>query len=254
MYRIIPSLAFLMIACTASAQSLPACSGHSPSHTIALLELYTSEGCSSCPPADQFVRGLRARGLTAQQVVPLSLHVDYWNDIGWKDPYSSAGFTDRQRRLSALAGSRTVYTPEIFVGAREQRRWPDAAIDAIRRTNALPARAEIAIAMRPGDNGAVAAEVTARGPAGSLLQVALVQDGLVSAVRRGENAGRTLHHDFVARQWFEAGRIGSAGSLKQTALLRPEAGAALALTAFVQSERGEILQAYSLPLCPPGAR
>lgn len=246
--------ALLLIASTASAASPPApaafaCSGHSPGHTVALLELYTSEGCSSCPPADQFVRGLRASGLTDQQVVPLSLHVDYWNDIGWKDPFSRADFTDRQRRLSALANSRTVYTPEIFVGAKEQRRWPEGALDAIRRSNATAARADIAIAMHAAPDGTVSAEVSAKGPPGALLQLALVQNGLVSAVKRGENAGRTLRHDFVARQWFDGGRIGAAGSARQTALFKPEAGAALALTAFVQSDQGEILQAYSLPLC-----
>ena len=252
MPTILATALLLTASAAATAPPVPsACSGHSPAHTIALLELYTSEGCSSCPPADQFVRGLRASGLTAQQVVPLSLHVDYWNDIGWKDPYSSPDFTERQRRLSALANSRTVYTPELFVGAKEQRRWPDGALDAIRRSNATPARAGIAIAMRPAEGGAVAAEVTATGPTGALLQVALVQNGLVSAVKRGENAGRTLHHDFVARQWFEGGRIGGAGTARQSALIKPVAGAELALTAFVQSDQGEILQAYSLPLCTP---
>lgn len=238
-------------AATIAAPAGPACSGHSPAHTVALLELYTSEGCSSCPPADQFVRGLRSSGLTAQQVVPLSLHVDYWNDIGWKDPFSRADFTDRQHRLAALANTRLIYTPEIFVGAKEQRRWPDGAIDAIRSANAAPARANIGIAMRSAPGGMVSAEVNATGPAGAVLQVALVENGLVSAVRRGENAGRTLHHDFVARQWFEAGRIDATKNVRQSVLIKVETGAALEITAFVQSAQGEILQAYSLPLCAP---
>jgi hypothetical protein len=220
-----------------------------------LLELYTSEGCSSCPPADHFVSSLRAAGWTSDQVLPLSLHVDYWNYIGWKDPYSNSVFTERQRALSALAHSRTVYTPELFVGAREVRAWPSGAADAIRHTNALPARAQIAIEQGAAGPDALAVEVQARGPAGALLQVALVQNGLVSQVRRGENAGRTLRHDFVARRWFEASRLSGAGVSRQHFDLQhiaPAERASLALTAFVQSEGGEILQAYSVPLCLAG--
>src|ERR1700739_1342795 len=95
-----------------------ACRAQSPAHRVALLELYTSEGCSSCPPADQYVAGLRASGVTADQAVVLSEHVDYWNYIGWKDPYSRAAFTERQRWLSDLAGSHTIYTPEMFIAGR----------------------------------------------------------------------------------------------------------------------------------------
>ena len=74
-----------------------ACSKHSPPHTVALLELCTSEGCSSCPPADRFIGALHDAGLDAGQVVPLALHVDYWDYIGWKDRFARPAFGERQR-------------------------------------------------------------------------------------------------------------------------------------------------------------
>jgi hypothetical protein len=100
-----------------------ACERSSPTHTVALVELYTSEGCNSCPPADRWLSSLLSRhGST--RVVPLSLHVDYWDYIGWSDPFAQAQFSERQRRL---AGGATIYTPEVFVSARELRGWRDAA-------------------------------------------------------------------------------------------------------------------------------
>jgi hypothetical protein len=228
------------------------CTGRSPAHTVALLELYTSEGCSSCPPADRYVSALRATGMTPSQAVPLSLHVDYWNGIGWTDPYSSAVFTERQRRLAALVKSRTVYTPEVFVGARELRDWSAGVPDAVRRINAMPAQASIGITLGPPTTAGLPVEVTSTGPNGALLQVALVHNKVTSKVGAGENRGRTLHHDYVVRQWLEALPIGSNGHVKLARVLALPAGvpvADLAVTAFVESARGEVLQAFSLPAC-----
>lgn len=239
-------------ACAGAVADAQTCSGRSPAHTVALLELYTSEGCSSCPPADRFVGGLRAAGVTPSQAVPLSLHVDYWNDIGWKDPFSSAVFTERQRSLSALAGSRTNYTPEIFVGGRELRNWGGATVDAIKRINAMPAQAAIGITLgRPATAG-LPVEVSATGPNGALLYVALVQNNVASRVTAGENGGRTLHHDFVVRQWLAPlpfGRDGRAHMARVLPLPSGARAADLAVTAFVQTQRGEVLQAFSLPVC-----
>jgi hypothetical protein len=228
------------------------CSGHSPAHTVALLELYTSEGCSSCPPADRYLSALRTAGVTTSQAVPLSLHVDYWNDIGWTDPYSSAVFTQRQRRLAALVNSRTVYTPEVFVGARELRDWSGGVPEAVKRINAMPARASIGITLGRATTAGMPVEVTSNGPNGALLQVALVHNNVTSKVGAGENRGRTLHHDFVVRQWLAAQPIGANGSAQLARILPLPAGvpvADLAVTAFVESARGEVLQAFSLPAC-----
>ncbi len=134
-------------AMAAPANAAPACAGTSPAHTVALVELYTSEGCDSCPPADKFFSGLREDGVAPEQAVLLSLHVDYWNYIGWKDIYSRAVFSERQRKLANLVGSRTIYTPEMFIGARELRssKWQGGVQETVKRVNAIPARADIAI-------------------------------------------------------------------------------------------------------------
>lgn len=249
MKHFLMSLALGACAASAGAQT---CSGRSPAHTVALLELYTSEGCSSCPPADRFVSALRASGVTPSQAVPLALHVDYWNDIGWKDPFSSAVFTERQRSLSALAGSRTVYTPEFFAGGRELRNWSGASADVIKRINAMPAQAAIGITLGRSTTAGLPVDVSSTGPNGALLHVALVQNNLASRVTAGENGGRRLHHDFVVRQWLAPLPIGRDGRAQVARVLPLPIGARvadLAVTAFVQSPRGEVLQAFSLPLC-----
>ena len=101
---------FLMgvLARSSAAQQL---SAHSGPQTVALLELYTSEGCNSCPPADDLVRVLSTKGLTIDRVVPLGLHVDYWDVLGWSDRFAQAIFTQRQREMATRYRTRTIYTP-----------------------------------------------------------------------------------------------------------------------------------------------
>lgn len=245
----------------APALAAGSCSAHSPAYRVALLELYTSEGCSSCPPADQFVSGLRAAGVTPEQAVLMSLHVDYWNGIGWKDPFSRAAFTERQRWLSALAGSRTIYTPEIFMAGQEVRGgvdgWARAVPAAVKRANGQPAQADISIVLgQPGAAG-VPVEVKASSPRGGKLFVALVQNGLASNVTAGENSGRLLRHDYVVREWLAPvaladadGKGGHAAVVSRVLALPPGAAPGkLGVSAFVQSDRGEVLQALALPAC-----
>lgn len=228
------------------------CSKDSPPHTVALLELYTSEGCSSCPPADRFVSGLRAAGLTSEQVVPLSLHVDYWDHIGWKDPFASRTFTERQRWLSAQASSRVIYTPEIFVAGKELRDWRSGAPSAIRQTNGRPAQAQISISLGQPAKGGLPVEIRAKARAGKLF-VALFENGLSSKVMAGENSGTLLKHDYVVRDWI--GPLALTADGGKVMLPRPLAvptGAVttnLGVAAFVQGDRGEIEQALALPMC-----
>ena len=249
MKTLFTTFAGLMLAQAVSAQT---CSGHSPPHAVALLELYTSEGCSSCPPADRFISGLRAAGVAPQDAVLLALHVDYWNTIGWTDRFSRAAFTERQRWLSDQVNSRTIYTPEFFIGGRELRDWSGGLPAAVRRINAQPARADIGIELgMPGSAGLpVAVKAAAR--AGT-LHVALVESGIESKVAAGENRGRSLRHDFVVRAWLPAQELGRDGKATVAKVLPLPAGAVaanMALSAFVQGANGEVLQAYSLPLCP----
>jgi len=227
------------------------CSVQSPAYRIALLELYTSEGCSSCPPADRYVSGLRADGVTAQQAVLLSEHVDYWNYIGWKDPFSSKAYTDRQRWLSELAGSRTIYTPEIFVGGKEQRGWPRGVADTVKRINGLAAQADIGITLDASSAGGLAVSVTAKSAHDGKLFVALVENGVASQVKAGENSGRLLRHDFVVREWLAPVPLASGGAIISRTLALPAGAVAnrLGISAFVQTDKGDVLQALSLPVC-----
>src|SRR5471030_1350375 len=128
----------------ASSAALPAagfagCDVRSGPKTAALVELYTSEGCSSCPPADQQLRRLQQVLDPAAEVIPLALHVGYWDYIGWKDPYAQAPFGERQSWLVRANQRNTVYTPQFFVSGSEVRSWQVGLRDSVRQLNALPA-------------------------------------------------------------------------------------------------------------------
>ena len=106
----------ILLSIHALSAAAASCKAQSGDRTVALVELYTSEGCSSCPPADRWLSGLSGRGFTPDRVVPLSLHVDYWDYIGWKDPYAKREFSQRQRKLSQLQRMALVYTPQVEIG------------------------------------------------------------------------------------------------------------------------------------------
>lgn len=236
------------------------CVARSPEHTVALLELFTSEGCSSCPPADRWLGGLRAADGVVGKVVPLALHVDYWDYIGWKDPYAQPGFAARQRDQAKQAGGSAVYTPQFFIQGKPYR--PPASATAFsRELEAIarqPPRADIALALAPATGGKLTARVTARlreglanGQAG--LFVALFENGLSTQVRAGENRGATLSHDFVVRQWIGPKALPATGGSYETltfALAPDWQVGNLGLAVFVQNLTSrEVLQALSRPLC-----
>src|SRR5712692_2211956 len=121
------------------------CSTKSSDHRVALLELYTSEGCNSCPPADKFLSSLPGQGLTLRQVLPLSLHVDYWDDLGWRDPFSQTRFSERQREAARLGHAKFVYTPQFLLNGVDSR---DGLAEKVRRINNSKASAEINLTMK----------------------------------------------------------------------------------------------------------
>ncbi|MBL8379276.1 MAG: DUF1223 domain-containing protein [Burkholderiales bacterium] len=229
------------------------CERTSPAHTVALVELYTSQGCDSCPPADRWLGTLAGSRLVDERVVPLGLHVNYWDHLGWKDPYAKALFTDRQRAISRASGVSYVYTPQVVVQGRDFRGWGSAAfatrLDAINRT---PARAEIRLSMEvAGDALRLAAQ--AKASARSQLFAALAQDRISNKVTAGENRGATLAHNASVREWYGPIPLDAQGRANwQTSAALP-AGARLTdmrLVGFVQdSASGEILQAIGLPGC-----
>ncbi len=254
-------MTLLLCAAPLSAAIAQTCSKHSPAHTVALLELYTSEGCSSCPPADRALSQLRTAAggsgpaLGIDQVVPLSLHVDYWDYIGWKDVFSSKAYTERQRWLSNLANSRTIYTPEMFIAGQELRNWSGGIAGAVRRINQQPAKADIGINLGKLNGGSLSVEIAARTSEASKLYVALYENGLTSDVKAGENTGILLRHDYVVRQWLGPIALSAKSGAELVTVARAlsvPAGAVprdLGVAAFVQTDKGEVLQALALPLC-----
>ena len=176
--------------------------------TPVLVELFTSEGCSSCPPADQLLMLLDEQQFVDEAlVIPLSEHVEYWNGLGWRDPFSAPMFTQRQRQYADVLGS-GLYTPQMVVDGQTELigSQRDIAQQAIARAAAVP-KATMALALRGGaGRSAVGVEVTisgvarlgARGEAD--LWIAVTEDGLATDVRRGENANRRLRHAAVVRR------------------------------------------------------
>ena len=174
--------------------------------TAALVELYTSEGCSSCPPADKQLSRLKEQLGPNAAVVPLSLHVTYWDAIGWKDVFAQKTFDTRQGDLLEGKPNRVVYTPQFFVSGNELRKWHDDLPDTIRRINARPAPVAITLKTTSAENGNVSLDVTTQSVGAKQvngdLYVAVSENGLSSKVLRGENSGVTLHHDNTVRLWY----------------------------------------------------
>jgi hypothetical protein len=241
-------IACLIAGTPVSAQT---CRKQSPAHTVALLELYTSEGCSSCPPADRAVAGLRDAAQN-DLVVPLALHVDYWDYIGWTDRFAKPEFTQRQYRLAAEANSRAVYTPEVFLGTRELRNWHTQLDGEIGKLNAQPARASIAIETGKPVAGKLPVSVKTTAGENADLVIALYENGLSSNIKAGENNGVVLHHEFVVRDWLGPIALPArdGASLNARSLTIPvDSGSQLGVAAFLRNGHGEVLQALALPLC-----
>jgi hypothetical protein len=243
---------FAVAPVVAQAQS---CSVSSPAYTVALLELYTSEGCDSCPPADKFLSAIQhTAGITPARVIPLALHVDYWDYLGWKDRFANPLFGERQRTLTSLSGSRTVYTPQLFISGKEARNWRSGISDAVRNVNAKPAQANLRLSVQTDTAQAWKLEIDAHSQQAATLYYAVTENALQSQVNAGENRGATLQHDAVVRTWGEAMPLQAntdAHFLQNLRIPQQAQTAHLSIVAFVQSGSGEILQAVSLPLCAP---
>ncbi len=177
----------------------------------AVVELFTSEGCSSCPPADALLAELAAQARKdGTNVLCLALHVDYWDNLGWKDLLADPAYSARQHAYAGAAGTRRVYTPQMIVNGTEELVGSDAprVRKAIKGALAKAAKVRVAAhagALEKGKPTTVEFELT-RGPGvpvgvldKAVVTVAIVEDGLVSKVTRGENEGKTLTHERVVR-------------------------------------------------------
>jgi len=244
-YAFLAFLAMIPIATGAAT-----CTVHSDAHARALVELYTSEGCSSCPPADRWLSKLAASG--DPRVVPLAFHVSYWDYIGWKDRFADPRYTERQADLARARGTSMVYTPQVLIGGGDSRKWSDARAveEALASIASRPATARITLASSAaassGIEGTASMELL-NGGKDAVLFVALTQDGLSSRVTAGENRGERLEHRAVARGFTT--QPGASVAFRFPS--QPDWDLArMSLVAFVQDGRtGHILQAVSAPVC-----
>jgi hypothetical protein len=212
----------------ASSEAPTPASSEAPTPTLAadgnpvVLELFTSQGCSSCPSADRLLAQLSDDPKLRGNVIPLAFHVDYWNYIGWSDPFSSPTWTQRQNVYAKALRNDGLYTPQLVIQGKSHVTGSDEG-GALR---------EIADAMKAEPTGRVSiapvrvegtklqstasVEMTSAAPADLKIYAALFENGLVTPVKRGENNGRTLQNDFVVRRYAAIGEISAkAGATRE---------------------------------------
>ena len=172
---------------------------------VAVVELFTSEGCSSCPPADLVMgRLVEQQAKTPGEVYCLTFHVDYWDDLGWPDRFADRRFTERQRQYGAAFKSERIYTPQMVVNGQTEFVGSNRklALQAIAEAQTTAAEVEITLSTQPVAGGKLKVHFDlSESVAGSVVQIAIVETGLETKVKRGENAGSTLKHANVVRGW-----------------------------------------------------
>ena len=228
--------------------------------SASIVELYTSEGCDSCPPADKWFSTL---SVARDGVVPLAFHVDYWDYIGWKDRFAQPAFTQRQRDAVIRQGSRVSYTPQLMLDGRDLRTWSQQTQfqSRLREVTTRTPRATLALEAANTEKSVEAAlSATISLPQDrpdAAFFLAVTESNLASRVTAGENKGVLLKHDHVVRELIGPipidanDRAAGKFSVKRTLALGPDwRRGDLSLVAFVQNGRnGEVLQAVSTPIC-----
>lgn len=187
-----PLLLALALPAVGLAQTCPSTTVQSGAAVPRVVELYTSEGCSSCPPADRWLSTLKGH----PGVIAAAFHVDYWNGLGWPDRFSSPAYTERQKQGVGVNGSRYAYTPQIVINGRD---WRSGSLPTV---SAEPAHVRLAWTRMANGELRLSAEALAGAPSGIQLWWARLEDGHQSRVRAGENRGETLNHDHVVREYM----------------------------------------------------
>lgn len=258
--RIASAMAAAALCLSAADSGAGECRVQSPAHRVTVVELYTSEGCDSCPPADRWFSTLPQQGVLPEMAVLLAFHVDYWNQLGWPDRFSQASFSRRQRDVATRASSGVIYTPQLVLDGRDLRQ--EYSVERLRTKlaaiNREPGRAKIRADVYSSANEVrISGEVEVfRPPQGTSVQtwIALFENGLSSRVTAGENAGKLLNHDYVVRELagpFPSGTDGRAQlehRIRRSSSWKAEhTGVAI----FVERlDTGEVQEASALyPLC-----
>ncbi|RFO98136.1 DUF1223 domain-containing protein [Rhodoferax lacus] len=234
----LPIASLLASACCAlplAALATPVCEARSGALRTPVVELYTSEGCSSCPPADQWLSTLKGQPVVAQ-----AFHVAYWDYIGWKDRFAQATFTARQRDIAAHNQQASIYTPQVVRNGRDWR-----TSQPVTESKAA-AQASIRIQRVGATDGFEARVEPLDANAAWTAYWTVTEDGHSSRVKAGENAGEFLKHDFVVRQYTPLGRYQGAQSLQFFALAADAAHPRRINLVVTDPQSGEPLQALSL--------
>lgn len=228
--------------------------------TPVLVELFTSEGCSSCPPADRFLQKLDTQPVAGAQMIVLSEHVDYWNQIGWKDPFSAHSYSERQTTYSQRLGLDSVYTPQMVVDGTNEfvGSDPSRADKAFAKALQRP-KISVQLSGVSADSSNV---LHAHLETGTLdptfgareaeAYIALALDRAESDVSAGENSGHKLSHVSVVRSFTKVGVLKRGEGLAQDVQLKlPEgtSGSSFRAVAFIQERgQGRVLGAASVPV------
>ena len=205
-----------------------------------VVELYTSQGCSSCPPADEhFAKLVQTPGIIA-----LSLHVDYWDYIGWADTFANAKFTERQKRYAHAAGSKMIYTPQLIVNGRDrvEGNQPSKVSSAVAK--GLGTASEVSLTLiREGEKVLIRATSAYPIPAGTRVQVVRYTKRATVDIERGENAGQSVTYHNIVTSWADVGEWSGGQALEMSA---KAAGGAPVVVIIQAAGPAEILAAAQL--------
>ena len=222
----------------------PRCEVQSGPQRTPVIELYTSEGCSSCPPADQWLSAMKGN----RSAVVLAFHVGYWDYIGWVDRFATPANTQRQRELASANRLNSIYTPQLVRNGRDWPDWrntrPQQAVAMA--TSTSPARAAISLQQGDGADQFFARVTPGEGVTQWSAYWTVTEHGHNSRVKAGENRGEFLQHDFVVRQYTPVGRYQGAQTLRFVAIAATTAHARQINLVIQDTKTGEPLQAISL--------
>lgn len=239
------AVAFLSAVATAIAQSNPqSCSVKSGDKITPVIELYTSEGCSSCPPADKWLSTLKTDIKVQKQNAPVvqAFHVNYWDYIGWTDRFATPAHTTRQRQVSAWQNSRQIYTPQMVKDGRDWRNW--------NTTLTATEASTINLTLQHERGDVYSAQVQPIAGAAQTQPWAaywtVTEHGHSSKVLKGENSGENLKHDFVVRQYQSAGEHSGATKLVLQSIAKDPAYPRQINLVVFNPQTGKPLQAVSL--------
>ena len=255
MNRIIPVLWLLLILPAAiSAQTWQAQSGE---RQLAVLELFTAEGCGLCPAADRWVHQLPQQGITDENVIVLGFHIDYLNDKkAWVDRFASEVFSDRQRQLAQINLYKTIYTPEFVISGEVVHNYQKHVKKVIHAVNGFEPEAHIAITVNEkNDELLINSQVAVKGKENqqfSQVYIALIEDDIKNKVSGGDNAGKTFNHQNLVRTWlgpFSLDQDGKAEISTTVSMIDEWNRNKMSVVALVQNlDDGFVLQGLSIPL------